>query len=414
VAFGDGEHDEALRAAWHGFCDRLRDAGDLAFKDTSPANRAQRADAFRYLTQNLGQAFDLALETKDTRYPAIHPFCTPSRKLGGDNADFVYLQAWIDGASTYRISGRRGTARFFNVTVQGPRPAKDVYYGADHPNLHEPFGDTPEANLLGRDMVTGADGELELHIGGPERGPNWLPTTPGSRKLFIRQGFDAWDETPAQLSIERIGMDGPRPLPTPDDLVASMGWAGDFLTGAMAEWPDRELAIGALFGEGEVNAFPPSRFADDAEARDAKRGRFIATMRWRLAPDEALVLELPDPAGFWMLTNMGAFWNSMDYLYRPVSCTPSRSSIDGDGRVRFVVAHDDPGVQNWIDTQGFEEGYLTYRNVESRRFPPIATRVVPRVELDAHLPADTRRVGAEERVAQLHDRFDAIRRRFGI
>src|SRR4051812_35242209 len=120
MAFGDTEQDARLHAAWSDFCDRLKSAGDLGFKDTSPANALQRADGFRFLTQNLGQAFDLAVETGDTRYPAVHPFCGPSRKLGGDNADFVYLQAWIDGSWVYRISGHRGTARFLNITVQGP------------------------------------------------------------------------------------------------------------------------------------------------------------------------------------------------------------------------------------------------------------------------------------------------------
>src|SRR4029077_15462077 len=121
MAFGDGPHDEALRHAWREFCARLQAAGGQVFKDFNPTNSLQRADGFRFLTQNLGQAFDLALETKDTRYPAIHPFCGPSRELGGDNADFVYLQAWIDGSSVYKISGDRGTARFMNITVQGPR-----------------------------------------------------------------------------------------------------------------------------------------------------------------------------------------------------------------------------------------------------------------------------------------------------
>ena len=124
MAFGDTADDEALRTAWHQFCDRLKAAGDQAFKDTSPANALQRADAFRYLTQNLGQAYDLALETKNTRYPVVHPFCGPARKLGGDNADFVYLQAWIDGTSAYRIAGDRGTARFINFTVQGGRQGR--------------------------------------------------------------------------------------------------------------------------------------------------------------------------------------------------------------------------------------------------------------------------------------------------
>src|SRR5438045_9182243 len=122
MAFGDTEHDALLRDAWHGLCERLKSAGDRAFKETSPATSLQRADAFRFLTQNLGQAFDLALETKDTAYPQIHAFCTPYCKLGGDVADFTYRQAWIDGRHAYRISGRRGTARFFNVAVQRPKP----------------------------------------------------------------------------------------------------------------------------------------------------------------------------------------------------------------------------------------------------------------------------------------------------
>ena len=115
------------------------------FKDYNATSGLQRADGFRFLTQNLGQAFDLALETKDTRYPAIHMFCSPTRKLGGDCADFIYQQAWIDGESSYRIVGDRGTARFLNVTVQGPR--------RDGPGvLHEPFGDVPEANLFGEQL----------------------------------------------------------------------------------------------------------------------------------------------------------------------------------------------------------------------------------------------------------------------
>ena len=62
-------------------------------------------------------------------------------------------------------------------------------------------------------MKTDADGNFELYIGGEKRADNWLPTTPGSRKLFIREAFDAWFETPTTLSIERIGMDSPRPIP---------------------------------------------------------------------------------------------------------------------------------------------------------------------------------------------------------
>ena len=414
MAFGETPHDKALKEAWVRFCDQLKEAGDLVFKDTSPANPLQRADGFRFLTQALGQAFDLALETKDTRYPAVHAFCAPDRKLGGDNAEFVYLQAWIDGQSVYKITGNKGTARFMNFTVQGPRPEKDAYYGADIPSLHEPFGDTPEANIFGHQLKCEWDGSFVLWIGGPKREPNWLPTTPGSRKLFMRQGFDSWDEVSAQFRIERVDMDTPRPVPTPEIIMESVRWAGDFIVGAMNDWPEFMLKAGFEVAEKDINRFPSGALAGEPEQRDSQRGRLVTHMRWRLAPDEAMIVEFDRTDGFWMITNMGSFWNSMDYLYRPVSATPSRTAVDRDGRIRLIMSHADPGYHNWLDTQGFPEGYLSYRIVLAREAPPIATRVVKMRDLPDVLPADSRRTTPEERIQQLHDRFNGIRRRYRI
>src|SRR6478735_3286913 len=290
MTFGDGPADKSLRDAWSRFCDQLKDAGDSVFKDANPGAPMMRADAFRFLTQNLGQAFDLALETKDPAFPQIHPLCTPTRKLGGDVADFTYRQAWIDGNHTYKITGTRGTARWLNITVQGPRPA--TIPGTDWPSLHEPFGDIPEANIFGHQLSTDGAGNFELFIGGPERAENWLPTTTGSRKLFIREAFDAWFETPTALTIERIGMQVPRPQPDPESMMEAMGWAGDFLAGAMRDWPEHSWKYSGGVG---------------------------------------------------------------DRLFRPVSYTPARTVVYADDGVRFVIGHADPGVHNWLDSQGFSD-----------------------------------------------------------
>ncbi|KWX60248.1 DUF1214 domain-containing protein [Mycobacterium sp. NAZ190054] len=399
MAFGDGPDDAALRAAWAAFCDRLRSAGDQVFKDHNAASSVQRADAMRALTQNLGQAFDLALETADPRYPLVHAFNTPLRKLGGDCADFTYHQAWIDGSHVYRISGNRGTAPFFNITVHGARPAGPGV-------LHEPFGDVPETNLFGHQLTTSPGGDFELYVGGPRRGPNWLPTTEGSRKLFIRQGFDRWDEHPAELRIERVGMRTPRPVPTVADLVTAIGWAGDFLTGVMTDWPEFPFTHGGVDAE-QPNRFPVTEPTDG----DDKRGRAAVNMYWELDSDEALIVEFDAHEGLWSLTNMGMFFTSMDYLYRPVSYTPSRTAVDGDGRIRIVMAHDDPGVHNWLDTQGFERGNLTYRHMLAGAPAALGTRLVKRAELTRALPADTATVSREQRARQLRERFDGIRRR---
>ncbi len=410
MAFGDNPDDAPLRAAWTAFCDQLRDAGDRVFKDYNPATPLHRADGFRFLTQNLGQAFDLALETKDTRYPALHAFCNPTRKLGGDAADFVYLQAWIDGKSVYRITGDRGTARFLNFTVQGPRPDKQP--GTEWRSLHDPFGDIPEANLSGLQLQAAPDGRFELYIGGAEQGPNWLPTTQGSRKLFIRQGFDRWDERPARMRIERVGMAEPRPSPTPRDMIEAMEWAGRFVSGVMTDWPDHPYEQTAAQYLDWINQFPPE--PADSAAADARRGRAVANMAWTLSSDEALIVEFDAPEGFWMMSTMSAFFNSLDYLYRPVSYTPSRTWIDADGKVRLVLAHDDPGCPNWLDTQGFVRGNMTYRLLMSQARTDLRTQVVKREALAAALPAERPVISPEQRARELYERFDAIRWRYSL
>lgn len=407
MAFGDSPHDESLRKAWNEFCDQLREAGECVFKDYNPPNPLQRADAFRFLTQNLGQAFDLGFETKNTRYPVMHTFCTPYRKLGGDAADFTYQQVWIDGQSAYKISGNRGTARFFNIAVQGPRP--DKIPNTDWPSLHDPFGDIPETNIFGHQLRIEWDGSFELYIGGSEREPNWLPTTPGSRKLFIRQGFDRWDELPARMSIERIDMAEPRPMPTPDDVVNGMEWAGNFLSSMMKDWPDHPYKYSpGVVDPVNVNIFPGQ---ENTEA-DQKRGRAIAHMCWRLAAEEALIIEFEARDGFWMISNNGAFMSSMDYLYRPVSYTPARTKVDADGKVRLILAHEDPGYHNWLDTQGFELGNITYRGLLGIAPTVLTTHLVKAADLAKALPDDTVKVSKQERIAQMRARFDGIRRRY--
>ena len=410
MAYGDGAADQALRTAWSDFCEQLKAAGDKVFKDANPAAPIMRADGYHFLTQNLGQAFDLALETKDPAYPQIHYFTHPTMKLGGDVSDFTYRQAWISGDHAYKITGRKGTARWFNLTVQGPKPDR---MANGHPPLHEPFGDTPECNILGSQIVADADGNFELFIGGPKREQNWLPTTSGTRKLFIREAFDAWFEKPTRLTIERIGMDSPKPVATPERMVEAMAWAGDFLYGAMRDWPDHAWATsGGVVDPDQPNVFPADKAANTAD--DAKRGRMAANMIWRLENDEALIVEMDMHDGFWLF-GMGCFFGqSMDYLYRQVSYSPARTKVDADNVVRFVISHDDAGVHNWLDTQGFPEGNLGYRNLMSQNPATFRTRLVKRAEVLAQLPAGTAMVTPAERVQQLQDRFHSIKLRFGI
>lgn len=409
MAFGDGPADAILHSAWSIFCNKLRSSARLAFKDHNPISPVQRVDGLRFLTQALSQAFDLALETRDSKFPRLHRFCGPGRKLGSDCADFAYHQAWIDGSSSYRLSGQRGSSRFFNITVQGHRPA--TFGGRrDLRNLHEPFGDTPQANLFGHELAVKSDGSFEVFIGGERRGTNWLPTAPDTRKLFIRQGFDAWDEEPARLEIENIATNGPPTPPSLRHMIDAIEWAGDFVEGCMTDWPDLQMETRQVMEPGLVNAFPGMTSGDPD---DARRGRAASLMLWELPSDQALVVELKDYPGFWTFTNMGVFCNSMDYAYRTVSYTPARTPRDRDGMIRLIMAHEDPGYRNWLDTQSFERGILAFRSIMSPNCPPLATRLVKLGDLAQALPHSPLAT-AQDRLDEIRRRSAAVRRRFAV
>ncbi|MBJ7465351.1 MAG: hypothetical protein JHD38_17085, partial [Mycolicibacterium sp.] len=97
-----------------------------------------------------------------------------------------------------------------------------------------------------------------------------------------------------------------------------------------------------------------------------------------------------------------------------VSYTPARTVVDGDDVVRLVIAHADPGVHNWLDTQGFSDGNLTYRNLLSRNTATFRTQLVKHADILDALPRHTVKVDTTERAQQLLDRFHSIKLRYGI
>jgi len=412
MAFGDFEQDEALFSRWEQFCDRLKEAGKFVFKDANPATGVHRADGFRYLAQNLGQAFEFALETKNTKYPNFVKFCSPMRKLASDMADCVYYSAWVDGQSVYRISGKKGTARMSSIGVQGPRDLSAYGHPTDR-ILHEPFGDPPETSIFGHEIEANWDGSFELFIGGDRQGQNWLPSTPGTRRLFLRQYFDSWDEQPAEYRIERVGMKTPRPMPSPDDVAEAMLWASDFVYDVVEFWPEWTWSSHFYADPEKLNIMnsPPNVGEDET---DKRVGRFAAQMWWELKPGEAMVLEFDDPHTFWNITAEGVFGNSMDYLYRNVSYTPSRTATDPDGKLRFVLAAEDPGFYNWIDNQGFEAGMLSFRIVGSGKLPEFKTTVIGKSDVADLMHEGSPRASETDRERQLMQRFRAIQNRYKI
>ena len=76
-------------------------------------------------------------------------------------------------------------------------------------------------------------------------------------------------------------MAAPKPLPTPETMVEAMGWAGEFVTGLMSDWPEFPFTYGGV---------------------DAERPEHLPASRTRPTPTPNAVAPRPTCTGSWRPT----------------------------------------------------------------------------------------------------------------
>src|SRR5262249_22964470 len=84
---------------------------------------------------------------------------------------------------------------------------------------------------------------------------------------------------------------------------------------------------------------------------------------YELAPDEALLIAMRVPvAPLYQGFHLANLWGeSLDYANRQSSLNGFQTAWDEAGVARYVIAHRDPGVANWLDTTGVPVGFMTFR-----------------------------------------------------
>jgi hypothetical protein len=99
-----------------------------------------------------------------------------------------------------------------------------------------------------------------------------------------------------------------------------------------------------------------------------------------------------------------AAFSTIDWTNAQSSLNRTQAVIDEDGVLRIVVAADDPGVANWLDTTGHRFGVLQLRWTGMPSAPDSSVRVVPLSALSDALPPLTQHVTPAERAATIRAR----------
>lgn len=411
---------------------RARDAVESPDLHAPPPSERGLAEGYRYL---LGYTFS-AIERaffEDPVFPYFRRAIQPADKATIDNADALYLSAAIDGEKTYRITGR-----FPGAVPQYVIFETHVSYAGDSGSLAElsPVTRMITGSLDSTELQVDDDGAFEILVS-PDRPEgytgNHLPTrkvtdaaTGVAGYIIVRTLFHDWAaEVSPELLITQDGNEGAHPAPLDTAAAAAaMRRAGSIVEGQMRFWNDFYDIVLETHGDrnGDGKQFMPTNDLNaPARANIAAGGgqntNVYAGGVFDLGPDQALLIEITVPvepaySGFHLANLWG---ESLDYANHQSSLNGFQAEPDADGVLRYVVAHRDPGVPNWLDTTGVPRGFLSLRwtySEEPTTLPEHTVRTVALDDLRGHLPAGTRQVSPGERAAQIAVRQAHVQRRY--
>ncbi|BBY11316.1 hypothetical protein [Mycobacterium marseillense] len=316
----------------------------------------------------------------------------PGSRWGIDNPDSVYRVIPISGDERYEIHGRVGQHRM-----------TENYFTLWDANM----GTVDVLN--GRTMSVDSDGSFTITVDSePANGrPNHVRTSPAAHEFYIRDVLLDWGrDDPNHLEVQRLGRPAATPARTLDEQAEATAAMMDYFANFTGK-----LSHG-------VYKMPANHFnlAWSADKVGAMRNQVYVMGRFDLAPDEAFVVDVNDGGAEYFTVPLSNIWGTtLELVDRTGSLNKAQSVAGEDGTYTYVISPVDPGVANWIDSDGLREAILTLRMAEFGENGPredlgARGRVVKLDQLDAEVP-HLARVSPQQRAAHLAERRKAYLRR---
>lgn len=352
--------------AWADFCELLKKAGDVLLREELEPTLFDRGEGLRYLGRLVRAGLLSFCESGGPTTPIFRTLPQGVR-MGLDNPDNFYRSATVSGDHSYRLRGKRGSVHYLSFAAQNQNFAasKQITGGAGH--------------LEDSELALGPDGSFEIVASQEQHPGNWLRMNPDTKQILVRQTFlDRSKEQPVEIEIECIDQsDPPAPLDparVPGQLMGSAlyaigcaQWFYDWVIGFRKQAPINTFHLPAMEDHIRVGGDPNIRM-------------WLGC--WDLAGDEALVIEVTPPACHYWNLQLGNIWaESLDYEFRTTHVNCGQAVLEPDGSVRIVMAHEDPGLPNWLDTAGHHHGIMGVRWVRAESHPQPRCRVTKLSEL---------------------------------
>lgn len=312
------------------FSAAVAEAERLVLEAPHIETEADLLEGLQYLAWGITACTHLAFDY-DRDHPFLQSGTGPFTKMGLDNPDTLYFGTRVQTGHEYVVTGTRGTTTDLSFQLLG--------------------GEYTEANVP--DSETAFD-DRRLDIG-PDGGFEWRFTPKTNAQLVIREVYNDWSARRGTVAIARTDTAGTAPPPLTRDLIEKR-WAvaGKQLVQRVKTW----LQFPQWFYMNiPVNTMVAPRLTPGGLAT-----QYSSAGHFDLAPEQALVITLPVSDAPYLGFQLGSLWYiSLDYINHQTSLNGTQAQADPDGKIRIVVADENPGVTNWVETLGHRKGFLQFR-----------------------------------------------------
>lgn len=381
---------ETASAAWQDFSALINKVGQRILEDDFPNQTSRdRAEGVRQLAHMIVEGLRWEFDNASPEFTGLFVTNTDTTGYGGPNVDNKYLRGRIDGQSTYILKGN--VKHLHDIAIQTARGELTR-------------GEVGTSNTLSlADLDVDDEGNFSLVISPKSHPGNWLKQGAEHQILSIRVYYLDWENTHmGQFYLVKEGSQGKAPAPlTEQEAAQRIANAGAWIESSVIGW-DKWLKL-ALSSAENNQAMPPRSIGGGSTTL------LYGGIPFVLAEDQTLVIEVDDPQAdyFSFQTYNYGWFDAGDYANRQTSLNNKQVKVDPDGIVRMVVSARDPGVANWIDSEGRQRGVVTYRYMSAKNPSTPRVSLVNFAELGGYLPEGTPRISEAQRqqdiaVRQLH------------
>ncbi|MCB2061313.1 MAG: hypothetical protein R3E09_14850 [Novosphingobium sp.] len=398
--------DTALRLLRHPEVEKAKGMASYLFREVFQRTAGEQMARFEDAIDEYVFHYAMRAAASDGQHPGVLRFMTPPHhwfgrdvpgsRWGADSPDFAYRIIPVSSDGRYEIHGR--------PTCDKPPTA---HYALMADNTAAP---TIISLLDGLDVVTDANGEFTITVDAEPAGErkNHIQTRPGAFQIWIRDAMGDWvEQSPNALRVTRLNP--PQRDPLSDDELAQ--WAARALLDGV--YYHYYLSAGLTLKEPN-ELHPPGSSA----ALGGMASQYTCSANIVLDKDEALIITASGSGAlFRNAVLVDVFMNTLNYWDHTSSLNHAQMEPDENGLFTYVVAHEDPGVHNWLDTTGFRQTifgqrWQSFPGGAAKEIPTIEGRVVKFKNLSKELPKGVRMIDAAAREQQLAARRAGFDKRF--